>query len=251
MAGLIGDSVDNIRGVPGVGAKTATELLAQFGSVEGIYARLAEVKSESCVPAWRLQRDRPAEPTLIACGGSASIAPGEYLSPACGHRAASVVVCEMGFSDAAGATRTKPAHTGGPFMMAATNKGRATGLWRRLKALAAATLSRPARTGIDRQTMSRLVHISQLMLPPLRARQGLVLLGIVCACSDGIQAQTFAPQGSEFSLTGTSTEIRWRPLQYQHERSAWFGRTMASTPMAGASGRLSSHKFLAGGDPLR
>jgi DNA polymerase-1 len=43
---LIGDSVDNIPGVPGVGPKTATDLLQQFGSVEGVYSRLAEVKSE-------------------------------------------------------------------------------------------------------------------------------------------------------------------------------------------------------------
>jgi DNA polymerase-1 len=43
---LIGDSVDNIPGVPGVGPKTATELLNQFGTVETLYSRLAEVKSE-------------------------------------------------------------------------------------------------------------------------------------------------------------------------------------------------------------
>ena len=43
---LIGDAVDNIPGVPGVGPKTATDLLNQFGSVAGLYARLAEVKSE-------------------------------------------------------------------------------------------------------------------------------------------------------------------------------------------------------------
>jgi DNA polymerase-1 len=43
---LIGDSVDNIPGVPGVGPKTATELLQQFGSAEALYARLAEVKSD-------------------------------------------------------------------------------------------------------------------------------------------------------------------------------------------------------------
>lgn len=43
---LMGDSVDNIPGVPGVGPKTATDLLNQFGSVDGIYARLDEVKSE-------------------------------------------------------------------------------------------------------------------------------------------------------------------------------------------------------------
>lgn len=43
---LIGDSVDNIPGVEGVGPKTATALLAQFGTIKKLYARLAEVKSE-------------------------------------------------------------------------------------------------------------------------------------------------------------------------------------------------------------
>ena len=43
---LMGDAVDNIPGVPGVGPKTATELLKQFGTVENLLARLAEVKSE-------------------------------------------------------------------------------------------------------------------------------------------------------------------------------------------------------------
>ena len=43
---LMGDAVDNIPGVPGVGTKTAAVLLQQFGSVEGLYNRLNEVKSE-------------------------------------------------------------------------------------------------------------------------------------------------------------------------------------------------------------
>lgn len=43
---LVGDSVDNIPGVPGVGPKTAALLLAEFGSVDGLYASLARVKSE-------------------------------------------------------------------------------------------------------------------------------------------------------------------------------------------------------------
>jgi DNA polymerase-1 len=43
---LMGDAVDNIPGVPGVGPKTAAELLKQFGSVETLLARLDEVKSE-------------------------------------------------------------------------------------------------------------------------------------------------------------------------------------------------------------
>ena len=43
---LMGDAVDNIPGVPGVGSKTATELLKQFSSVEALLGRLDEVKSE-------------------------------------------------------------------------------------------------------------------------------------------------------------------------------------------------------------
>ena len=38
--GLCGDAVDNIPGVPGVGPKTATALLQQYQTVEGVYANL-------------------------------------------------------------------------------------------------------------------------------------------------------------------------------------------------------------------
>jgi len=43
---LMGDAVDNIPGVPGVGAKTAAALLQQFDTIESVYLRLDEVKSE-------------------------------------------------------------------------------------------------------------------------------------------------------------------------------------------------------------
>lgn len=42
---LVGDSVDNIPGVPGVGPKTAADLLGQFGSIANLYERLEEVRS--------------------------------------------------------------------------------------------------------------------------------------------------------------------------------------------------------------
>jgi DNA polymerase-1 len=54
---LIGDSVDNIPGVPGVGPKTAADLLNQFGSVVKLYARLDEVKSEKLRAALRASAD--------------------------------------------------------------------------------------------------------------------------------------------------------------------------------------------------
>jgi len=43
---LVGDAADNIPGVPGVGVKTAAALLNEFGTVDGIYDRLAEVKRD-------------------------------------------------------------------------------------------------------------------------------------------------------------------------------------------------------------
>ena len=44
--GLMGDAVDNIPGVPGVGAKTASKLLLEFGSMDGIYENIDKVKGK-------------------------------------------------------------------------------------------------------------------------------------------------------------------------------------------------------------
>lgn len=41
--GLTGDAIDNIPGVPGIGAKTAATLLGHFGSLDELLERLAEV----------------------------------------------------------------------------------------------------------------------------------------------------------------------------------------------------------------
>ena len=46
ILGLQGDSVDNIPGVPGVGPKTATKLIADYGSVEGVIAHSHELKGK-------------------------------------------------------------------------------------------------------------------------------------------------------------------------------------------------------------
>ncbi|MDD4102192.1 MAG: DNA polymerase I [Kiritimatiellae bacterium] len=44
--GLAGDASDNIPGIPGVGEKTATALLAQYGSIENVLAHAAELKGK-------------------------------------------------------------------------------------------------------------------------------------------------------------------------------------------------------------
>ena len=43
LMGLRGDTSDNIPGVPGIGEKTATQLLQQFGSLEEVLANVEEV----------------------------------------------------------------------------------------------------------------------------------------------------------------------------------------------------------------
>lgn len=46
MKALMGDTADNIPGVPGVGEKTAAKLIAQFQHVETLYDRIGEVKGK-------------------------------------------------------------------------------------------------------------------------------------------------------------------------------------------------------------
>lgn len=43
---LMGDSSDNVPGVPGIGPKKASELINQFGSLDNLYDNLEEVKNE-------------------------------------------------------------------------------------------------------------------------------------------------------------------------------------------------------------
>ena len=42
--GLMGDQSDNIPGIPGVGEKTATKLILEYGSVENLIANVDDVK---------------------------------------------------------------------------------------------------------------------------------------------------------------------------------------------------------------
>jgi DNA polymerase-1 len=79
--GLKGDPSDNIPGVPGVGEKTATKLLQEFGTIEGVYKRIKDVTPEKLRDKLReheeqarfskdlatIARDAPIELDIDAC----------------------------------------------------------------------------------------------------------------------------------------------------------------------------------------
>ena len=67
----MGDSSDNIPGVPGIGQKTAAKLLDRFGSMDGIYENLSELKGKQLEKPARNNKD-PGVPEphgpLRSCG---------------------------------------------------------------------------------------------------------------------------------------------------------------------------------------
>ncbi len=56
-----GDTSDNIKGVPGIGEKGALELIRQYGSLDGVYAHLEEIK-----PALRAKLESGAESARLS-----------------------------------------------------------------------------------------------------------------------------------------------------------------------------------------
>ena len=61
LKALQGDSSDNIPGVPGIGPKTATALLQEFFTLEGIYENLEKIK-----PTWRSKLEAGRESAFMS-----------------------------------------------------------------------------------------------------------------------------------------------------------------------------------------
>jgi DNA polymerase-1 len=55
---LVGDTADNVPGVSGIGGKTAQKLIAQFGGLDAILSRAAEVSSRKVREALEREADR-------------------------------------------------------------------------------------------------------------------------------------------------------------------------------------------------
>lgn len=57
LKALMGDTADNIPGVPKVGQKTATELMCTYGSIDGIYDHIDEISKKSIRESLMENRD--------------------------------------------------------------------------------------------------------------------------------------------------------------------------------------------------
>ena len=68
MQALIGDSTDNVPGVPGIGVKTAAQLINEFGDLETLLARAGEIKQPKRREA--LQRECRAGAHLAQAGAA-------------------------------------------------------------------------------------------------------------------------------------------------------------------------------------
>ena len=57
IMGLMGDASDNIPGVHGIGEKTATALIAEFGSIENLLSNIDKLKKPKLAEALKESRD--------------------------------------------------------------------------------------------------------------------------------------------------------------------------------------------------
>jgi DNA polymerase-1 len=72
---LMGDSSDNIPGVPGIGEKTAIRLIREYGSVDGLYKKIHSLKPKTLAKTLReneqiarLSRDLAVDAHEPPCG---------------------------------------------------------------------------------------------------------------------------------------------------------------------------------------
>jgi DNA polymerase-1 len=79
---LAGDVTDEIPGVPGVGAKTASALVRRFGSVAGLLARIEEIEPASLRRTIAgLASDLPLWRDLVQLEAAVPLAPGPRWAP--------------------------------------------------------------------------------------------------------------------------------------------------------------------------
>lgn len=96
---LVGDSSDNIKGVPGVGSKTALELIKRFGTVKEMYERIGEdQKLEARFGAFKKEAELSEMLVTLERHAPIEIPPIEALAPSEDTDAAAKYFEKMGFA---------------------------------------------------------------------------------------------------------------------------------------------------------
>ena len=100
---LVGDSSDNIKGVPGVGPKTALELIKRFGTVKEMYRQLDGVdpslaKLREKFGAFKKEAELSEMLVTLERHAPIEIPPIEELAPATGTDTAAKYFEKMGFA---------------------------------------------------------------------------------------------------------------------------------------------------------
>ncbi len=109
---LVGDTSDNVAGVPGIGKKGAIDLVTQFGGIDALLARAAELKPKQreALTTNREAALHSRELVTIRCGRAAGdrlrVAP---LSRA--HVASAATSCSRGSSSAPSSPSTRRPRT--------------------------------------------------------------------------------------------------------------------------------------------
>jgi DNA polymerase-1 len=66
VKGLMGDPSDNIKGVPGVGEKTALKLIQEYGSMEKLYEHVPEMKTSKLKENLQTYKEQAFESKMLA-----------------------------------------------------------------------------------------------------------------------------------------------------------------------------------------
>lgn len=66
IKGLMGDASDNIKGVPGVGEKTATKLIKEYHSIENLYEHIDEITQKKLKENLVTYKDQALESKMLA-----------------------------------------------------------------------------------------------------------------------------------------------------------------------------------------
>jgi len=98
---LVGDASDNIKGVPGIGPKTAVELLRRFGSLDGIFAGMdADEKVKKRIAPYRAEAELSRELVILERHAPVEVPPLAALEPCASIKDKNIeeYFIEMGFA---------------------------------------------------------------------------------------------------------------------------------------------------------